>query len=641
MSEAAAPKSRWKKLKIAAAVVCALLLVAYFSYASIIAAIIGQKLHRAIETRLNAQLEYDSLTYTFPLEVKIVNARLVREGMSENDALLTVQRLNLRLAKIPYPHTPLVIQSLDVQGPMLHIVRTGQGVVSVTNLQRSDEEVRRNPPEHKLSDIFELRKFVITDGQIKYEDRTIAGAEPLVFRGITVDLGITPQSTATYAYQFNTRQPPYVDLASEGTFDLDDAILDFSKLTITAQAKRADGESAMPPQVQKIMNDFGIGGVINISSNGRVPFKDFKNSAIAGDVHVKDVRFDVPNREADLDDLDVRIHAEFRDGKAQVDLQQFSARSAAALMTAHRATANVSSGQWKIDNLSGTIEAISRGPTTQPARIGHTKVLAGSAEYTFDGSGDFKSPPKYSLALHPVGVSLLPKGFADPIQNIAGNMQITGNRVRFWNASGDLLAGHATAAGTFKFDKPTTYDVTIGAQSIDLAQVAAMPAWNDRGLRLTGSADLTAKLSGTLSHDTQQMLTDLKAQVESDITGMNLWKSPVLTAIANTVGAQGTTMSQGNGAFVCSIADRTVTFQRGAIHTKLLGLQGKGTIGFDAVANMDIIAAPLGNWRASINKHENPADRRCRGQFRRGPAEDGEQIEPIALRISGDGKTAQ
>jgi hypothetical protein len=111
------------------------------------------------------------------------------------------------------------------------------------------------------------------------------------------------------------------------------------------------------------------------------------------------------------------------------------------------------------------------------------------------------------------------------------------------------------------------------------------------------------------------MLTDLKGQVESDLTGINLWKSPVLTAIANTVGVQGTTMSQGNGAFVCSIADRTVTFQRAAIHTKLLGLQGKGTIGFDAVANMDIIAAPLGNWREQINSMRIPIIGDAAGNF--------------------------
>src|SRR5262249_38334184 len=116
MTEAVAPKPPRKKWKIIAAVVCMLLLAAYFTYVPIIGAIIGRKLLRAIETRLHAQLEYDSLTYSFPLEVRIINVRIVREGMAENDALLTVERLNLQLAKIPFPHTPVLIKSFDMQG---------------------------------------------------------------------------------------------------------------------------------------------------------------------------------------------------------------------------------------------------------------------------------------------------------------------------------------------------------------------------------------------------------------------------------------------------------------------------------------------------------------------------------------------
>src|SRR5580704_16396473 len=65
-------KRRWWVLSIAAAV----LFILYFIYSPIISAIIATRIHEAIDRRLHAELQYDSLTYIFPYGVRLRNVQL-------------------------------------------------------------------------------------------------------------------------------------------------------------------------------------------------------------------------------------------------------------------------------------------------------------------------------------------------------------------------------------------------------------------------------------------------------------------------------------------------------------------------------------------------------------------------------------
>ncbi|HEX3355712.1 MAG TPA: AsmA-like C-terminal region-containing protein, partial [Tepidisphaeraceae bacterium] len=608
-------RKRWKWMLISAGV---LLVLIYFIYAPIVEMIVGRTLHHMIEARLHAVLQYDSLSYHFPLQIHVDNARLVTDETAGSETLLTVGRLDLELARIPIPHRPMLIRSLKVETPVLHVVRSDHGFLRMKDLRRSDAELREHPPERRLSDLFELRKFTIVEGKVMYEDHTVAGAEPLVFRSITVDLGITPQSKAIYAYEFASRQSPDVDLAVAGTIDIDNAIFNFSKLTMSAQAQRIDGESSIPPQLQKIINDLGITGKVDISGKGQLPIRNLSESALAGDLNIRGVRVKLPDQQGDLDNLDAVIHADFHQGKTQVRLEQFTAQSGTARMTAKQAIAQINEGRWKLEKLEGKIGVSSGAATTQPGLIARTKVLSGTADFSVDANGEFGSSPQYSVAIHPQGVSLLPSGFAQPISNFSGNMQISQSSIRFWNFQGDLLSGHATASGTVKLDTPPTYDADFTFQSIDLSQLDETLLWKGKSNPLTGVADINAKLQGTLSSDSQQALDTLKVQGDCDITGMKLWKSRVLTTIGNTLNLPAEALAEGNGAVVYSIADRTATLSRLAIHTKLLGLQANGIIGFDGMCNLDIIAAPLGDWRSQIDSMKIPIFGDVAGQFASG-----------------------
>src|SRR3954465_8783297 len=123
-------------------VVLTVLLAAYFTYTPIVSSVIGAKLHNMLESRLNATLHHDSLAFVFPYQVRLSNVHITTDAALGQTDLFTVEKLDLQLAKIPWPQTPLVIQSFELQSPALHIVKTATGVVGTRGVAKSDEEQR-------------------------------------------------------------------------------------------------------------------------------------------------------------------------------------------------------------------------------------------------------------------------------------------------------------------------------------------------------------------------------------------------------------------------------------------------------------------------------------------------------------------
>ena len=192
--------------------------------------------------------------------------------------------------RLPLPHRPVVIQNLELHSPAVRVVRADAGIVGESGLSRSDEELRQRPPERKLSELFELRKFVISDGSIRYEDRRIADAEPLVFRRISSDLGVTPQSGGAYAYQMHSSQPPFVEADASGTFDIDALRLELKQFAIRIESKRIDGESALPPKVQHLINELGIVGKISVNGSAEWPMRDESRAWVLMDANLADAQ---------------------------------------------------------------------------------------------------------------------------------------------------------------------------------------------------------------------------------------------------------------------------------------------------------------------------------------------------------------
>jgi hypothetical protein len=517
------PRRRFRWLKRIAIALCVLLVVAYFTYTPIISAIIGRTLKEAVSSRMHAQLQYDSLTYLFPFQVRIKNVEFESDRSLGNQDLLTIETLDLRLAKFPVPRTPVVIQNLELHSPAFHVIRGESGIVGESGLDRSDEEMREHPPQRKLSELFELRRFVITDGSIRYENHLVPGAEPLVFNGIATDIGVTPQSGAAYAFEMHSAQPPFAQVDATGTMDIDSLVMDLKKLAMTVESKRIDGESALPPKVQRVINDLGIAGRISLNGSAEFPMRDPSQSWIEGDVSLTDAKAAFKTWPGKLENVAAASHIEFRNKQTHLILSQLNA---------------------------------STGPAQMNVR---------------DGMIHFAS-----------------------------------NEMNFWNIQGDFLDGSLNVRGSVNFNKPVKYKVDFSVADFDVEKLTTSPLIPSFNAKITGQGNINARLVGMVPIDGSRTSEYFGADGTMRISNGKFWNSAWLSSIADRSGIGRDALTSGDAAAVVGIQNRTVTLRRAAIDTAALGLQGKGTITFEGDANLDIMAAPLGDWQKHIQNANIP-----------------------------------
>jgi uncharacterized protein involved in outer membrane biogenesis len=474
-----------------------LALLGYFTYTPIISHLIGDQLGNAVNTRLHAELQYDSLTYIFPYGVRIQNARLHTDPSFGNENLLTIEHLDLHLAELPLPHRPVVIQTIELRSPALHVVRATSGIEGTSGIERTDEEQQQHPPTHRLSEMFELRKFVISDGSVSYEDRTVPNTEPLVFRGVTADLGVTPQSKALYACELRANEAPFAGLSASGTIDIDALVIQLKQLAMTVESKPVNGESALPPKLQRSLNELDIHGKLSITGSGEWPLRDRSRSWFQADMKLADARAAMPAGQGTVDPLTATATTEFRDGKFWLDVNQLDGKVLGGTIN----------GRGKIDGPGYDLDLnLSNIDVSQiPA---HPGKLTGEGTLNIHLSGMFARDPSRAQN------SLAGKGEA----------QITHGRL----TEADWLSEIAQRTGIAR-DSLTTGDAAAVFSIRDSALVIDRGAINTPVLGLQGNGSITFQGDTSLSI-TAAPLGDWRKKVQG--TGI-----PVLSNVAGAIAA--------------------------------------------------------------------------------------------------------
>src|SRR3954470_13057161 len=110
-------RRRGKKLLVAFLAICAIAIIGYFVVCAIIQRRVAEKLNSAVASRLDADLQYDSLSYRFPYTVELQNVRLFNDNARGHGLLLGIKTLNLTLVKIPRSAEPIVVKNLELIAP--------------------------------------------------------------------------------------------------------------------------------------------------------------------------------------------------------------------------------------------------------------------------------------------------------------------------------------------------------------------------------------------------------------------------------------------------------------------------------------------------------------------------------------------
>src|ERR1700733_6865250 len=186
-----------KKTKRAIGIAITIVIVlggAWLSLPIALAPLLRSKLQALVGTHLNAELRIGSLRYKFPYGVRAWNVHLV--AATDNAELFAADQVDLSLVNLPTHSGPLVIKKIVLQKPIIRMIHNFDGTLGGKNLLRPHPG--EQPISSKISDILQLRELSMSDGQMRYEDRSHPNSPPMVWENLNADLHLAPQSVSQY-----------------------------------------------------------------------------------------------------------------------------------------------------------------------------------------------------------------------------------------------------------------------------------------------------------------------------------------------------------------------------------------------------------------------------------------------------------
>jgi hypothetical protein len=203
-----------------------------------------------------------------------------------------------------------------------------------------------------------------------------------------------------------------------------------------------------------------------------------------------------------------------------------------------------------------------------------------------------------------------------PLTNINCTMLATKSTISVASLHGTLLGGAMSLVGKARVVEPINYEGDFNVQGASVqrfAQSFKIPA--EGGHLPTGVANLRFQFASSASpttagaqgdSDADEWLSPLAGDGSLQIDDGNLWTLPVLQRLSGHTKIASESLTAGEAAAIFSIADRTIHFKRLAVYSPALGLQGSGTESFGGNLDLDIVAAPLGDWKQKLAETDIP-----------------------------------
>jgi hypothetical protein len=298
---------RWRGL-LAVAVVG--LIVAWLAIPFIARTVIRRQLQTMISDHLNARLEIRKLVYHAPYGVTVFDTSIITPGPDGKPLqLVQLPRVDLTLAKLPFGSGPLVIESLLIVDPAIHLIRAGAANTSEppTIAVPTANTAPPSASATKLSDMFRLTHVALSGGQIVYDDRTRPRAVPLAWRNLNMDLRTTQQSPGNYAFHLAVNNSPLATLTADGSADIDDLLLRIAKCALSVKVDPGSIESALPAEHQELLQDWQVRGNLAMDLSAVVPLRSPGDSSYRVILQLNEAKATIPSARFPLDAVGLKV----------------------------------------------------------------------------------------------------------------------------------------------------------------------------------------------------------------------------------------------------------------------------------------------------------------------------------------------
>ena len=588
---------RWLLRTLIATILLALLLLWLGPMAA--RPMLRSKLQAMVSSQLNAELRIGSLRYSFPYGVDVTDAGLLaKDDNGKPIELLTIPRLEIGLARLPFGPGPLVVSKLILHEPAVHVIRTSTGFVGHHTLAK--DATTRPTGGPKRSEMFELRLVQVLEGRIFYKDRTLTGTVPALWQHISLNVTTDPKKNPLYEYALAFESGSLATATSAGTFHIDDLSLtarEFAAtLTIVADAKR----SPAPPEVQRLLQQYEMRGTIKLSGKGRLCPDTIGPSSFDADVSVSDCHVrpapGVPALENAA--LVLRVWTDEHPGivnlsvtSAQAAMGPIQLVSAIARMNADRGAAT-----WAVPQLEAIVRL--------------TGDFEGDVKIRVDGSGVALPQPDGRLNLRADTARLLLLNQKILLSDASLDATITPDKIETvidgaskLGLRASVFGGTLNASASVLPRADMRYEMPIEIAGVDLLQLSQHLATHGGSkFNLTGNASLSLKVQGSLPKGIDSLLPELGGAGRFHIDNARLYELKSITAIVDTLhlGKNAGQFNQAAGFF--TIGQQKITFNQLAASSASLGLLGQGTVGFDGQLDLRVMAALLDDWRGKLKK---------------------------------------
>ncbi|MFO0860294.1 MAG: AsmA family protein [Phycisphaerales bacterium] len=249
---------------------------------------LGRQLVGIASAYLEPTIAFKRVQYTYPGTVVLTDVTFTAR---DKTTVVSLDRLIVTLADIPTIGSPLKIERVEIEKPLINLIATPEGFKGLVPFVRNvpGKETSQVPSEFKLSNVLQLRKLILRNGTIHYE----AGPNQPVMRldGISTDMDIKPVTSGNepgwYELAFNAGKAPGVEAKVKGMFNVDSSIANLESATVDVvlDDKTMQG---LPPQLQTTLRAAEARGRLSMQFAGTVPTLNWRSSELRGQITISD-----------------------------------------------------------------------------------------------------------------------------------------------------------------------------------------------------------------------------------------------------------------------------------------------------------------------------------------------------------------
>lgn len=373
-----------------------------------------RKVVTIVNTSLEPQLAFDSVSLKIGADQNddgapyAINFDGITLTAPDGTEVVRADALRVALAEMPRRGQPIAIANITLGAPEIRLIREQQAD-GTTGFRGLVPFVKPNPtqrdvdPETEgtttLSDVLDLREVLVDNASIVYDDRTNPDLQTMRLDGIGFELKTQPEQTADgrtlHTLDIAFGRAPIFELDLDGKVDLDALTAEIASLAISADLAEEEAVSALPPQVQQIIRDYAIRGMLDATVSGFVDARNLQGNDLSLSVNLTDGN--VASGEYKLPVPSLVLEATLKSMVAQISRLDIQTLGGAIRFDEARAELQTEgmpfNAKWTVDGVQ-LREALRAGTTNEPKLAGNVSgtgqmsTKLSDFKPSLDGSGN-------------------------------------------------------------------------------------------------------------------------------------------------------------------------------------------------------------------------------------------------------------